>query len=71
MLRSLAALGLVLSLSIAGVAFAQSRAVRYDVDAASSVRDDAEQAGSLPDITTRTAAAQTLSTDEEQCRCTP
>ena len=32
MIRHLAALGLALSLSIAGVAFAQSRAVRYDVD---------------------------------------
>jgi len=32
MIRHLAALGLALSFSIAGVAFAQSRAVRYDVD---------------------------------------
>jgi len=32
MFRNLAALGLSFSLSIAGVAFAQSRAVRYDVD---------------------------------------
>jgi threonine dehydrogenase-like Zn-dependent dehydrogenase len=40
--------------------------VRYDVDATASVRDDAAQAASLPDASTRTAAAQTLSTDEEQ-----
>ena len=32
MIRPLAALGLALSLTLAGVAFAQSRAVRYDVD---------------------------------------